>query len=261
MKYALTLPSVYIDATKTSYRGKEYVLIGALIVSCRNDIQRYFCQIRAKENYFKELHFNDLSTKEKSSSIVIKKFIDVLFTGECNFRALLIEDNKSILKGYFSGDEWKRKAARINLLASYPFFTRDDIIFKHLLRPRIFIDEENLCCEDEKKFKDYLIKKFETPPVFNKGSIHLKDRPDPIIGFVDSKLLDQLQLVDVLLGCVRISYEHKDLHPTNAVKQDIFQHLLKGLNNKTKKGVVTLRGLNRRDTGGLINVWEYSSKV
>jgi len=259
-RYTLALPSVYCDLTKVKFDCSNYFILGALLVSCVKDIQQDLWNARISRKFYEELHFSDLSTREIKKSQMMRDFLDVFIKSKCCFRCLVIKDSRSTLQKYYYNQEWKRLAVIIRTLLSYPYFYRGGRLYTSLVRPRVFIDNENLAFEDENKFKRYFQGTFKLPIIENKKDIFIKDIPSPIIDFLDSKLLDQLQLVDILLGCVRISYEYNDVC-NNKSKQSIFSYLLKGINKMSGTNFATFRNLDRRQIkNDLIDVWEFNKK-
>ena len=259
MAYTLVMPSVYCDITSIKLNGEDFLLVGALLVSCKKDIQQDLWQVRVNKKFYEELHFSDISINDNIRTKIIKDFIDVFIKSESRFRCLLIKNDKNTLRKYYFGENWKKLAVIIRTLLSYPYFNRDSIIFTTLSRPRIFIDNENFSCENEKKFKIYFKKTFKTPIILNKKDIHIKDIPEPIIDFIDSKLLDQLQLVDILLGCIRNSYQYNN-SCKNKCKQEISDHLLDEINKISSENFIDFKKIDRRRIKkGLINVWEFQN--
>ena len=259
-KYTLALPSVYCDLTKVKFDGSNYFILGALLVSCGKDIQQDLWSARINRKFYEELHFSDLSTGEIKRPQIICDFLDIFIKSKCCFRCLVIKDDRSTLQSYYYNQEWKRLAVIIRTLLSYPYFYRDKVLYTSLVRPRVFMDNENLKSKNEDKFKKYFQKTFKLPSIKNKKDIFIKDIPSPIIDCLDSKLLDQLQLVDILLGCVRISYEYNDVC-SNKSKQLIFNYLLGEINKISRTNFTTFRNLDRRQIkNNLIDVWEFSKK-
>jgi len=259
-KYTLALPSIYCDITKVKFNRSNYFILGALLVSCGKDIQQDLWNARISRKFYEELHFSTLSTKEIKKSQIICDFLDVFIKSKSCFRCLVIKNDKPTLQKYYFNQEWKRLAVIIRTLLSHPYFYRDKVLYTSLVRPRVFIDNENLAFKNENKFKRYFEKTFKLPSIKNKKDISIKDIPSPIIDFLDSKLLDQLQLVDILLGCVRISYEYNDVC-NNKSKQLIFNCLLKKINKISNTNFTTFRNLDRRQIkNDLIDVWEFNKK-
>jgi len=259
-KYTLALPSVYCDLTKVKFNRSNHFILGALLVSCGKDIQQDLWHARINRKFYEELHFSDLSTREIKKSQIIRDFLDVFIKSKSRFRCLVIKDDKSILQSYYFNQEWKRLAVIIRMLLSHPYFYRDKVLYTSLVRPRVFMDNENLAFKNENEFKRYFQKTFKLPFIKNKKDIFIKDIPSPIIDFLDSKLLDQLQLVDILLGCVRISYEYNDVC-SNKSKQSIFNYLLREINKISGTDFTTFRNLDRRQIkNGLIDIWEFNKK-
>jgi len=259
-EYTLALPSVYCDLTKAKFGYSNYFILGALLVSCCKDIQQDLWNARINRKFYEELHFSNLSIREIKKLQIIRDFLDIFIKSKSCFRCLVIKDDKSTLQSYYYNQEWKRLAVIIRTLLSYPYFYRDKVLYTSLVRPRVFIDNENFTFKNENKFKEYFEKTFKLPFIENKKDIFIKDTPSPIIDFLDSKLLDQLQLVDILLGCVRISYEYND-YCSNKSKQSIFNYLLGEINKISYTNITTFRDLDRRQIkNNLINVWEFGKK-
>jgi len=194
---AFHLCKVFIDETVVPFDGQNCFMYGGLMMPVDCDLSAQLGKERRIANCIDTLHFSKDTKPNKLKNNLVGGFLKTFIESSACFRALLVTPKKwGETKTYFS------KARIAGLLLSYPWMPCEDIIYKNFSRPRVIFDRNDMTPSQEKTFGDNLYK------ILNKKATKVGIKPitKPSFCFSDTRVFDELQLVDLLLGIVRCDY-------------------------------------------------------
>ncbi len=193
------LCKVFFDETTLPYNGKEYFMWGALFLPIDCDLSLKLGELRKKLGFLHTTHFSDGKNFPSKEKQFIEKALEAFIDSTAVFRAIVA-----------SGIEWqniKNKISQANLagqLLSYPWMPYEKDIYGKLSRSRIIFDRISMNPLQEKIFTQRVNKMITRPNELpDAKSYPIKDAA---IVFADKTIFDELQLVDIINGIIRISY-------------------------------------------------------
>jgi hypothetical protein len=240
------LCKVFIDETTVPFDGQNCFIYGALMMPIDCDLSVQLGKARQKANCIDTLHFSKDTKPNKLKDNLIRGFLEAFIESSACFRALLVTPKK-----WGETKTHSRKARIVGVLLSYPWMTCEDVIYKNFSRPRIIFDRNDMTPSQEKIFGDNLYKILDKKAT----KVGIKSITKPSFCFSDTRVFDELQLVDLLLGIVRCDYLNKSGQTIISYHRSIRDKFIKNFPK-----IDSFISADRNKTEQKINVWHSDPK-
>jgi len=242
------LCKIFLDETTFNYENMKHFMLGAILLPIDCDLPLKLGQIRKKFNFFHTLHFSKGKKFSEKKQKVMNEFLRNFTESNACFRAIVV--NKDTWE---RTDNYKSQAKLTGLLLSYPWILYEGKIYNRLSRARIIFDRKSWNLKQQNEFQKQLNR------ILKKGiktdSLSTYPIEDASIVFADKRIFDELQLVDIIIGIIRISYLMKEKISISPTKKKIYDRFL-GHFPKLK----TFIKADRRKTNQKLDVWHFSPK-
>ncbi len=219
---------------------------GAILQPVTSDLAAKLGAVRFKHRFVHAIHFSRKSNFTDNESKVIKGFLDAFIESEASYRSIVADPAK-----WSKLSDWSSKARLAGTLFTYPWMPAENQLFQKLSRARIIFDRNSMTLIQMAQFKESLNrtlkKKYDTPTQRLQKSSMV---------FADTRIFDELQLVDILNGIIRVSYLKEKGVSVPRAKLEMHDHLLHNF-PQLKSFVKASRFRSRQK----INVWEHEPKL
>lgn len=198
---------IFLDEVDKDFRN--FFIVGALFVPTASGIVGKIHEVRNTAKFNEELKFTNISNwRQRVYKAVLDEFIACPY---CYARVIVVPCHLIDMKGYFGGQEH----------LCYNKFTQ--LLLKHNMEGinNALLYADAMGRKNEDNFFDYLHSDLNLKRTEKGLPPFLKKVPEPL----DSKLSQEIQLVDLIVGAV--NNEVRD--PGNEKKGDVRKHLLSGL--------------------------------
>jgi hypothetical protein len=238
---------MFVDETSIPNPSSHFMW-GAILQPIDCDLAARLGDVRLKYSYVHCLHFADKARFGTDETNVIKGFLDAFVKSNACYRSLIASP-----ANWSSINSWDSKARLAGLLFSYPWMPAKGEIYNIMSRARLIFDRNSMNQKQVDVFHRTLSKVLrQKNEIFETLTKSLRD---PAIVFADKHLFDELQLVDILNGIVRIGYLLKSNKYVSPAKKELYDYLL--LQYPQLNSFVASSRLRTRQQ---INVWEFSPR-
>lgn len=219
---------------------------GSILLPVDCDLALKLGQLRKRLGFLHTLHFSDGRTFPKQEKEFIDGAIKAFEESSACFRAILVHQTN------WDGINTPTGKARLaGQLLSYPWMPYDGDVYKIFSRSRIVFDRISLSASGEATFLAELNKMITRPNKLAGGASTYPIK-EASVAFVDKAIFDELQLVDILNGIVRVSYLLMANKGTSEEKLDLHNSFLARFPK-----LVSFVKASRKDTEQKINVWHF----
>jgi len=238
-----------MDETYINYRDTEHFMWGAILSPIDCDIGLKLGRVRKNIVFLHTLHFSDSSTFDDKERKTIKGFLTSFIQSSACFRGILV--NSTTWKDI---SDHKSQARLAGLLLSYPWMPYEDKIYKTLSRARIIFDSKSFNLKQQKEFLTELNKMLKKDGRIS--GVRTYPIKDASLTFADKKIFDELQLVDLVNGIIRISYLTENDQSVPEEKKEIHDSFLENF-----PSIRSFVKINRNLTDQKMNVWPFEPTV
>ena len=189
---------IFFDETDLPINDIKCFMWGGIFLPVDCDLAVKLGKVRRKKNYIHSIHFSEQSEFKPKEMEVIKGFLKSFLDSSASFRSIVVDEQWQNIR------DWKSKARLAGLLLSHPWVFCEGKIYKTLTRPRIIFDRCSLNQQQEKDFNAELNRMLtKKNQFFNTKTRQIMDAS---MVFANKRIFDELQLIDILNGIMRISY-------------------------------------------------------
>jgi len=239
------LCKIFVDETDIRNNGESCFMWGGIFLPIDCDLAVRLGKVRLKERYVNSLHFSarpNLGAKEME---VMKGFINAFIDSNACFRAIVANRTQ-----WNQLSRWDSKARLIGLLLSYPWVPAEGRIFTILSRPRLIFDRSSLSAGQEVDFRNQIDRMLKRRR--NIAGKPTKEIADSSLVFADRRLFDELQLIDIMNGLIRISYLKKAGQSIPKSKEELHDFFLRKF-----PLIKSFANAERKQTRQRLDVWEF----
>ena len=241
------LPCIYADECWFSANGTENLIVGLLIAPPACDLEANLQDVRQRVEFLDEVHATNLRGDKMLRTA--KAWFDSFVASTALFRGIIIPRTEPEFTTFCDQKRWRlvNKGIHLSLTFCYPGIDSSGVI--KLLRPRIFLDENEDYATNRDLMLAELKAQFERHDLFM--GAQLRRFPAPILQLVNSRSLDCVQLCDVLVACIHWQLEP----PQQANKSEFLDYV------KRRFNISNMANVARWNTGNRINVWPFKESI
>jgi hypothetical protein len=189
---------VYIDESWIEIQSVEYLIVGALFAPPGEGIESKLEALRQAIQCVDTMHSSQLKGAKQLE--LAHSFVAAFRDSKCKFRSLIIPKTREKYKTYFNGEKWRMEVHAIKLVLSHCYLSNSETI--KLIRPKLLIERSS---SYGKNFP-LLEREISATLILNANysdSALFKAEPAPIVTLVDKRVMESLQLTDLLVALVK----------------------------------------------------------
>jgi hypothetical protein len=238
----------YFDETEVHFESRKHFLWGSLLLPVDCDLGLRLGKLRKELGFLHTLHFSEGPKFNGQEKTFAEKALEIFLESSVCFRAIVASSNT-----WGKIDTLEGKARLAGQLLSYPWMPYEGKTYRFLSRSRVVFDRLSLNRIQEQRFLSAVNNMIGRPNRLPGATSY--PIIDASVAFVDKSIFDELQLVDLIIGIIRVSYQLMAGEKPSSDKlkmHDMFRSKFPSLGSFVKA--------NRSLTNDKINVWHFQPR-
>lgn len=233
---------LYIDESWIEVIGKGQILIlGTLVCPPGCRLESELENVRQEIGFIDEI--NSSALKGDKGLEVGKTFVARFMSSDALFRVIIMPKKEPEFSKYCYGEPWRLVSKGIKLLLNNLYISKD--LPTRIIKPKIILDQTDTYSGNINLIQRELLLSLRLNEEFS-GQV-FRRFPGAVLGLVDSKIFDSLQLTDILISAIKWDI----LEPDN----DNFRQFKESV--KMKLGIGRLKSIARWNTSNKFDVWPF----